>query len=848
MNTKQQQLTFEKGITTLPSDSVCSDNTLQDVNNLIYRDGEHHVIQNPKLIGPADGRLLFVHKLPNGEENWLYEKDFTRFENPTHNYDLRWGKETPESATFHHALRGYDNSLNPKDITAIGKTLIANIDGTLRYFIWDGSDDGSDDGGDYTDVTDSQNPDVEFFLYGEQSYAVHYSRNFDLVPTDNQETFNDLVTGIYAKNKNAIAQKKAFCLPFFIRTALEMKDGGYTHISNPILVFPSISENTSVTNVSWNGSTLKTISGDTYYQKLYYINKSKINNDLFKCIAVFISRGIEIYDTTVDQKFRYYSENSGIKHNGIYRDSIDGKSTLHAPDGSHQSVFTRRDAKEIDNDIKSTSIFYKLCELELNGDSTAHDIGEKIEVHTLENLTTRDQLEHDDYHSFCKMNARLLYTYNNRLNIAGVERSFFEGFDFFMPYDNDAKSNYNIYVTIKTDSGNVVVKHTIKDTYQKMGYYFYYPDQRATNVVIKKVVNNQETTVVLDAKLTEHPGLNGAYYYAGLNSPIQNAGGSTTVTTNPKEYLQNYLIQSEVDCPFVFYSEGYHRVGTGRILGIAAQTVALSQGQRGRFQLAVFTTEGIWAMTVDKTGIYEDANPFSREVALLNNPGITQTDGAIFFLSKKGLMLVVGKDVTCVSEQLRGKSTTDFEAYFKDCVIAYDYRDSLLWIFNAEKEPDRALVYSIKSGTFAWKEMPCNEVRHVVNNYPDYLIQELGTAHTGGTYKRFMFSLLNRENPNKDNTIYTASLKSRPLKLENAMALKSILDIRHIYDFKAEASGLTFKIFASNNLKNWVEVKSLGGTPWKYYRFEYTFNNLRASDTFAGSVLITQERRTTRLR
>ena len=42
MNEKQQQLTFDKGMTNIPSDAICSDNELEECLNLYYADGEHH--------------------------------------------------------------------------------------------------------------------------------------------------------------------------------------------------------------------------------------------------------------------------------------------------------------------------------------------------------------------------------------------------------------------------------------------------------------------------------------------------------------------------------------------------------------------------------------------------------------------------------------------------------------------------------------------------------------------------------------------------------------------------------------------------------------------------------------
>ena len=122
------------------------------------------------------------------------------------------------------------------------------------------------------------------------------------------------------------------------------------------------------------------------------------------------------------------------------------------------------------------------------------------------------QLKYDDFYSFCPLEADFLYSYNNRLNAAGIKRGFFEGFNFFLPYDNNFSSEYTAYVTIKTPEGEKVIAHTYT-TNQQQGIWFYYPDPRASHVYIHREVSD---ICVCDADLTEHPGLNGAFYFKGL--------------------------------------------------------------------------------------------------------------------------------------------------------------------------------------------------------------------------------------------------------------------------------------------------------------------------------------------
>jgi hypothetical protein len=330
-----------------------------------------------------------------------------------------------------------------------------------------------------------------------------------------------------------------------------------------------------------------------------------------------------------------------------------------------------------------------------------------------------------------------------------------------------------------------------------------------------------------------------------MQEPSATTGTVPTVSVSPKEQLPNYVITSEVNNPFVFRASGYTKVGTGKVIGLSTLTQALSQGQFGQYPLIIFSDSGIWAANLDDTGRFVAVHPMSREVCSYANT-ITQTDGSVFFASKKGLMVIMGSDVKCVSEQLSGKSTASFLTFINSSAsrIAYDYRDSLLWIFNGTSTA--CWVYAIKSGTFARYDFGTGRViSNVVNYYPDYLLQISTEA----------YSLLSRIDINSDTSTYAATIITRPMKLENALALKSIMQVRHILQFTPYTVGnatqkgtMTLRIFASNNLDNWVELHSLRGTPWKYYRFRFDFSNMKATDRFAGTMLITQERRTNKLR
>ena len=907
MNEKQQQLTFDKGITNVPSDILCSDNALEESVGMIYDNGEHRVIQKPvvKITG-APNIVLYIHKFGNEPDRYICTAE--------EGQRIVYG--TVSSGVYSNLddLGNETYSAANTKITSIGKTLIVTSASGIHYYLWQPGNGQNPPSYKYLGDHIPE-PYIRFWLYGDDkvltpteynnwkytqrfglwefekfvsstgsSYEILSNENYH-PKIDSPDVYNDLVVGLYAKNKKQIAHKKCFCNPFFVRYALEMYDGTYTYISNPVLLMPSCKRNSYA---YWDFED-DNLSVFTCYKKLFYemtfLESTDLTyfSDIVKDVVVFISDGIELYDTVCDQPCGHITSITDTEDqpimavDGIYREliSLNNYSLYH--DKNFSAVYTggtspytvsvlkEKSEDDILNDIKSVSVFYKICSLGLKQAGNDYgDLTSRIPLNVLDNLTTQEirlNDDKDDYFSRSKLYPSFIYAYNSRLNLANVARSFFEGFEFFIAFDKSNGNNYQYTfdVTIQTDTGNVHVWHNLQQSTNHgitvQGVYFYYPDSRAKHVVI---YNTSTGYKILDADLETHSGLNGAFYIAGLpgyrvedeptGTPVDPESYSSPSSPAP-EKLPNYIITSEVNNPWVFQAEGYNRVGVGEIIGMSTTTMALSQDQFGGTDLIVFTDNGIWGMKVDGTGLYQSIHPFSREVC--NNPkSITQTDGAVFFSSEKGLMIAWDGGVKCVSEQLNGKESLfsgevgmgNFRNYMEDCFIAYDYRDSLLWIFNNNRQtnPDYCYVYSIKTGTFG-KFRFDTPITNVVNDYPDYLLQTTNQQDGG-----LLLSLTGRTNINLDDADdYSGLMITRPMKLENGLALKSIMQIRNISYMEGS---MTLRIFASNNLNDWVELHSLRGMPWKYYRFRYDLSDMKATDRFGGSVLITQERRTNKLR
>lgn len=873
---KQNAVSFSAGMSNVPNDLLCSDDACSEVVGLTSENGEMKPIQMPRKVFSVSDEyeLIYVHQI---QTKRVYIYVCVENESSTI-YGVHLKYNTDEDSTIKNVGGLGVTLVVSKDsvkITSVGNTLIASTNIGVNYFLWDG--DGYKNLG-----RDIPEPNVVLSLrrsgdsyktsggnFSGARVVTHTSDIVDVTGLDistgsgfgpsgsgaRTETVNDLVIGCYEQCKAKAAKANRFDRPFFCRYALELYDGSYTHQSAPILMWPSITSNFYVNLVNEGGSPSK-LSTTIHSYMLGYKNTTDYSNykDIVRGVVLFVSDQVEIYDTAGDATL---TQTTNKVQDGVYSDGVTwGEDVLH--DSTSQETYIKglqqRKEEDVLEELSSVSIFYKLCELGYS----ENFVKVPIPDHRLEVITTVERLD-DDYYSHCALTPKYMYSYNGRLHLSGVSRGFFDGFTTFSNYRHSSytpsptPSSGVMYVKI-LDSQNEEVWVSRSNVDYPLTFFFY-PDTRA-----KQAVFVSGTTVV-DIPLEEHRGLNGAYALVAPTSSFsthtKGSDESYSATIRALEPLPNKVLVSEVDNPFVFRARGYNTVGKGEVMAIASNTAALSEGQFGQFPLYAFATDGIWALGTNATGTYSTVAPMSREVC--NNPdSVTQTDSAVFFTSEKGLMVVAGSKVQCVSEQLNGKTETwgytagkwelvngqnvfkpiVFKEFLSGCTIAYDYRDSLLWLLN--KDYRWYYVFNIKSGTWALAEANDDDSDYLrtVSDYPDTLLQD---------EDGWVSTLLGRLDQNDDNMYYIANITTRPMKFGNALTLKSIREVKHLAMMGSQAE-VQIRLYASNDCRQWVEVRSLRGKPWKYYRVKYHLSRMLPTDRFIGTVFRVKETRDNKLR
>ena len=711
---------------------------------------------------------------------------------------------------------------------------------------------------------------------------------FNTIPSDSDKMghFKDAIQGHVAQAINWVKSKNVFAFPFFVRFGLRLFDGSIANISKPILLFPSVDRNCKIRK----GVYLSTGDGYPKYVEnkvdetcefYYFIQYSelllRIRNisqlkdweDIVKGIVIFASDQVIPFYTDRNWEFKdaekvasntffntvslnTYQES---RYTFKYHTRGDGIMEAYKP-----LLPEYKTSEEIRKSLLDKSIFYKILEIDVK-DAYAYEDGDyhhtidrpdmsksyykntkilKIADHTIEVLTSLEQMK-DDYFGWCSFVPDGVFPYNNRLNLFGVNRMIDNNISYADLYYGGTSVDIYVYMSSSYRTGWIKVgRGTLPNKLLNNFFFFFHPDA-------KRIVFFNKDKGYISKPLTTHPRLNGSYVFDKLPSeayPEFTKGTLEEIGIDAKEYSEYFdsqIFTSVVNNPFVFEASGDNTVGTGRILGIIANTEAVSQGQFGQYPLMVFTNEGIYGMGVNSEGLYSNAYPISRDVCLDDSP-LVPTDNFVLFVSKKGLMAASGGTVTCLSNQLRGRISKNFDNieqdgflnYLKECFIAYDYRDSLFRIIGKGKTYQ--YVYDMEGKTFTMAKLDA-EIQAVVNDYPDNLIQDISG---------YVYSLTGKPDINDDEKKYSGSFTTRPLKLGGSMTLKSLRAIKHLYD--TDEGKVKLEVYASNDCKNWVKLTSLGGKPWKYFTFKYTLTDFRACDSFAGTIVEVQSRREDKMR
>ncbi len=809
-----------KGITRLPSDHDTFDGEMEEMYNLANSNGELRPVLPPDVIGTMPGQFIFVHK-NQGYEHFI----------ALDGADIKAYNYNGSSITLIGTITNiYGETII--DVKSVGNTLVFITDLEVKYALWSGSS--------YKYLGWSiPFPVINLSLSKEWStfspkdmskYGTVINQLFSGTTVTDEVMFSNFTNEYWAyvnKNYTDTISSGYLAFPFFVRYAIRLYDGSLIKHSMPFLMLPNY-------NSLWNYY----MQISDAHQMTEAISRSRLfaswtaqnlTNwvDIISSIDIFISSDIWLYPQ--DAKLQF----SQITGGDIPSSLTEPKKIQPFP---HDNNVSR-----IANSLGNLYFLKSITLSELN--ATASNV--VIDTKNLMNVLNQEPMV-DDYYSHDKITSESGFVYNNKLHLSGIKRSKFPGFKL--------GSNRTYY----SDSSAAA---TIGIGDQP---FVFYPG-KASKLYIDVYNGTQYRTK--EIPLIQHPRLNGSYYIDPdlkniiNDAPLNNSTPFDVIVSfgiqNSSILELNKLYVSAHQNPFLFPVESRITLPVGKIIAIASNTQAISQGQFGQFPLYVFTDDGIWALEVSTEGKYVARQPVSREVCI--NPQIMQMDSHIAFITAKGLCVLSGTDVECISDIISDNNTrasklniTSFinatsaaslqqvyqtdniETFLQGCVLAYEYLNGNGRIFVINGSYSYAYVFDILSKT--WGKVK-SDYSNAVPNYPDCYVQ----ASDGKVRNLSTIS----SSTSDVNTLFI----SRPITMEDA--LFTIKSFRHNGILK---SPLNTVIYGSRNGVDYTPIKSSNsllmhskGSPFRYFKIA-VIADLKPSDVISGCSMNLEPKFTNRLR
>lgn len=865
------------GLSAVPSDYNCLDGDMAVAVNIVSEDGVLKPIAQPApLLYLSSGQnVIHIHETSS----------FTHYIVQDADNILYWCTQESQALRRISSFGGVEIF----QITSIGNTLVALCSDGMHYMLWKAENNR------YT-YLGNKIPEcpISFGLQGLYSLTEEFEITYDnlsdmLTPFRelSEENKKKITEQVLAKVNAFIAEQSTgngrFLFPFFVRYAYRLYDGSLSHHSAPILMIPSTITNPIVPVIGAVGTTsskLKVfgVPAQLDYQALASSSAlAQLKNwgDIVKSVDIFISAPLYSYDQSGEiTNFTYGAYESFFYgkygHQTTY--NIQSLTDIYKAETGEAIQYAvklpTKPYKDLCSDIADCGQFYFLESIEINKLSSSR-IPIYIESSYLQSLVNREVMT-DDYQTHDTLIPSFAQVYNNRLNIANIERKMFEGYDTasMVCYINGSTSAQGdtlatgqafLHTHLSTPDGVFDTSNTCSlplTLDPQVFCYLFYPDTTAKRMALRPEGLDGEVEVgdgvtalyspYLNAPLKEHPHLNGSVYFSGFttkewDSPFP----APSLSSNPVISIPNKIYTSEVNNPFYFPLLGINTIGTGAIMGISTAAKALSEGQFGQYPLYAFTSDGVWALEVSATGTYSAKQPITRDLCL-GSQSITQIDSAVLFATARGIMLLSGSESICITDILdsetpfktldlpQGDRVVDvanlaasnvdiipFKEYVQGCRMAYDYINQRIHVIH----PDHRYAYVYSMDSKSWG-MAASDIVSVLNSYPEALAMD--------RYNR----LVDLSTPSQVADIPCLFI-TRPLKIDSPDVLKTISSIIQRGDFHKGA--VKAVLYGSRDLINWHTVfsstdhylRGFSGTPYKYFRIA-VIGNLNFNESISG--------------
>lgn len=687
-------------------------------------------------------------------------------------------------------------------------------------------------------------------------------------------------------------KENKFVFPFYVRYAYELYDGSLIMHSYPVLMIPNSRGPIFALDGRYGLFADMNDNNQTYEKvRLYFRGRTygfastlmhkiaaltteeqeRLENwkDLIRGIAIYVTPPIYNYNqggqvlgwhsmhsadpanNNEDPWEKHYTVGKVVDANGTRLTSGETKmdyafahwltndtfvpwdsTSQHKAPGYCMTVPMKED-KEVLELHESAGQFFKLAEIEYDKliEMTRNGTTDgKVEIgkRKLMSIASQDQMQ-DDNGSHDTKSAEVLYGYNRRLNMAGVEKVLHSPIALESQWahdynlDNHGKM-YQEIVSVANGGRTATLRTTGNNMAVSSPKYLFYPNTYAREIVLVK----DGTTLKYRFKLKEHKALNGMFWLGDfmnsadcINDSLLTGSAAAAIDVSGGEENKsvdesNKIYTSETDNPFVIPFGNINIAGGGEVRALCAATQAMSQGQFGQHPMYCFTSEGVWALTVNDTGGWTTIQPVTRDVITAGTKPLS-LDSTVVFLTERGLLQLAGSDVKVLSDVLQnadpltglnkltalcdatgnegllGIATALAEGKFGEKAwLGYDYDNARIyvtpWDDGKTYGTHGSWVYNLKSGL--WTQASTTIDRQVPT-YP-----ELETQSDGKVVR------ISVDRAVQGNLREKGLVISRPIKLADMGLLKRWREIAMRGRFKPYSTAVQVALWGT---RDWID-------------------------------------------
>lgn len=803
----QQTIELSGIVRNLPDNTV-KDGTMQELINLRPRDGALRPVGNKSRTASVPKNVRFIHTISDSIKvfvgtsgdfiaYWVYDNGIMGAENIT----TIAKADNMSFASMRNVLMVSDHKLE--------KTILLLFD---------------HDSGQYQ-VFDGNIPDIQYALGNTAVVADDWS---DTVDTSLQGNYNEAMLAQYVAAQKQEAENGYLTGLVLVRFAWELFDGSIIKHTIPAKVTTSNLVITgSVVGEAWQIARAFTARNITFTPfGIDSAFKAKYR-DVIRNLKVYVTlpRSPEIVETGIKETIEYH-ERPDTLIGRIIRGS-NPNPLLYTYDVANLALYKP--------DPASVTEYYLLKEYKLEELSSGVPV--TITNDTVLDLALKEQMTIDNF-SYHSIYAKSLFTYNDRIFLGKIKTNLYDGtmINYLTvpdaPWSTDADYEVAVEFDLITSSQGtrtVITPWRTINTYDtgktkmyfKIGFlssYWGYPDARATNA---RVLIRQGATIkrIPDSiKLTSNKILNFSFSPSvQYQVTFASLSDYTPITGKNSYWDYNRVQTTELLNPFYFPTINSYRIGSGEVLGMSTNAIALSQGQFGQFPIFCFTTDGIWTMNIGSgETLINTVTPLSRHVC--NNPSsITPIDGGTAFTTTKGLFIISGAEVPIeISDLAEGKhnsritGTLNYEAIANNpnlyqikkylCAVPFLTYISGAKIAWDHTEDHKELIISNSSYSYSWVYNLKHKMWFKISQVWDNFVSDYPRTYG---YRTIDTSYYQDDLTEEDFSEYIpVHIETRPLKLIKG-AFKMINRILIQGDLSQPESPFSLNLFGSVNNISW---------------------------------------------